>query len=162
MLSKDGEFTYWHCQEFFCLSLQSMTMLLIMVNPLLTPPPSKISPLPLISPPLPSPNYSSLINDRHVLINHNCKTLCGLTRDGLFTNYMYNFRFDSSPPTFLFLSFSTKCIFFILGFAEFVGRCYIWNLGRISFGLFFNWLWSYILLSFIQSFWKSSFAAVLS
>ena len=68
------------------------------------PPLSQIRPLPLIyppfqwkkiiRPPLPTPNYSSLIRDT-VLINHDCKTACGLIRDGLFTNW--KFGLDSNP-----------------------------------------------------------------
>ena len=58
------------------------------VNPLLSPPLIHPSPFftgrKLISPPLPSPNYSSLVNERLY-----CKTLCGLIRDGLFTNWKF-------------------------------------------------------------------------
>ena len=76
------------------------------LNPLLSPPPSQISPFPLSSAPLqekkvnkaplPSPSYSSLINDlKYSNINHDSKTSCGLIRDGLFTSW--KFGFDSDP-----------------------------------------------------------------
>ena len=69
-------------------------------NPLLSPP-SQISSLP-------SPDYSSLINDR-LLINHNCKTLCGIIQDVLFTKWKFGFDSDPRLPELksLYLNFST-------------------------------------------------------
>ena len=48
----------------------------------------------LISPPIPTPNYSSVINGR-LLINRHRKTLCGLIRNGLSTSW--KFTLDSDP-----------------------------------------------------------------
>ena len=44
--------------------------------------------------PLPSPHYSSLINDKTVLINHDRKTSFGLIQDGLFSHWKFGFVFD--------------------------------------------------------------------
>ena len=64
----------------------------------MSPPPLSIRP-----PPLPSPNYFSLINER-LFINHDRKTSCGVIQDGLFTNW--KFGFDSDPQLYdLQLSF---------------------------------------------------------
>ena len=62
------------------------------INP---PPHHSNKPLPLIISSLPSPNYSSLINDR---LYKSIKTLCGLIWDDLFTNW--KFRFDSDPQLY--------------------------------------------------------------
>ena len=57
-------------------------------------PPSQISPLPVISPPLP---YLFFTNKwLTVLINHDCKPSCGLIQDGLFTIF-WKIGFDSDP-----------------------------------------------------------------
>ena len=86
-------------------------IIIITLNPLLSPP-SQISPLPLIGPPFQgkkvnkppisfkpsSPPLSYLFFTSKwwtVLINHNCKTSCGLTWDGLITNWKVGF--DSDP-----------------------------------------------------------------
>ena len=51
---------------------------------LISPPPS------LLSPPSPPLYFSSLINDSQtVLVNHDCKTSCGLIRDVSFTNRLF-------------------------------------------------------------------------
>ena len=57
------------------------------------PPPPQISPLTLLSP---FSGEETLINDlKYLNINHDCKTSCGLIRDGFFTNW--KFGFDSDP-----------------------------------------------------------------
>ena len=55
---------------------------------LISPPPSLLSP-----PPLPYLFFTN--NCQTVSINHDCKTLCGLIQDSLFTNWKIGF--DSDP-----------------------------------------------------------------